>query len=97
MGSEMGIRDRVNGITKWEAKVIRNDNVASFIKEFVIESPEEMNYKAGGYIQMEIPECDINYKEMDITSHPDEHPDNPQKFKLEWDKFTLWPFNNHNK
>ena len=90
------VPEEVFGIKKWEAKVKSNFNVASFIKEFVIEIPEEMNYKAGGYIQIEIPECDINYKEMDITSHPDEHPDNPQKFKLEWDKFNLWPLNMKN-
>ena len=90
------VPEEVFGIKKWEAKVKSNYNVASFIKEFVIEIPEEMNYKAGGYIQIEIPECDINYKEMDITSHPDEHPDNPQKFKLEWDKFNLWPLNMKN-
>ena len=90
------VPEEVFGIKKWEAKVKSNYNVASFIKEFVIEIPQEMNYKAGGYIQIEIPECDINYKEMDITSHPDEHPDNPQKFKLEWDKFNLWPLNMKN-
>ena len=90
------VPEEVFGIKKWEAKVKSNYNVASFIKEFVIEIPEEMDYKAGGYIQIDIPECYINYKEMDITSHPDEHPDNPQKFKLEWDKFNLWPLNMKN-
>ena len=90
------VPEEVFGIKKWEAKVKSNYNVASFIKEFVIEIPEEMDYKAGGYIQIEIPECDINYNEMDITSHPDEHPENPQKFKLEWDKFNLWPLNMKN-
>ncbi|MBT5936465.1 MAG: NADH:ubiquinone reductase (Na(+)-transporting) subunit F [Cryomorphaceae bacterium] len=90
------VPEEVFGIKKWEAKVKSNYNVASFIKEFVIEIPEEMNYKAGGYIQIEIPECDINYEDMDITSHPKEHPDDPQKFKLEWDKFHLWPLNMKN-
>ena len=90
------VPEEVFGIKKWEAKVKSNYNVASFIKEFVIEIPEEMDYKAGGYIKIEIPECDINYNEMDITSNPDEHPENPQKFKLEWDKFNLWPLNMKN-
>ena len=49
-----------------------------------------MDYKAGGYIQIEIPECEINYKDMDISAHPDEHPEDKNKFKLEWDKFNLW-------
>ena len=78
------VPEEVFGIKKWEAKVKSNYNVASFIKEFVIEIPEEMDYKAGGYIQIEIPECDIDYNDIDITSHPKEHPDDPQKFKLEW-------------
>ena len=39
---------------------------ASFIKELVIEMPEEMDYKAGGYIQIEIPECEVDYKDIDI-------------------------------
>ena len=90
------VPEEVFGIKKWQAKVKSNYNVASFIKEFVIEIPEEMNYKAGGYIQIEIPECDINYGDIDITSHPEEHPDDPQKFKHEWDNFNLWPLNMKN-
>ena len=84
------VPEEVFGIKKWEATVVRNWNVASFIKEFVVEIPEDMGYKAGGYIQIEIPECEIDYKDMDISAHPDEHPDDPQKFNLEWDKFKLW-------
>jgi len=91
------VPEEVFGIKKWQAKVKSNYNVASFIKEFVIEIPEEMDYKAGGYIQIEIPECDVNYDSIDITSHPKEHPDDPQKFKLEWDNFNLWPLNMKNK
>ena len=41
------VPEEVFGIKKYEAKVVRNYNVASFIKEFVVEIPEEMNYKAG--------------------------------------------------
>ena len=90
------VPEEVFGIKKWQAKVKSNYNVASFIKEFVIEIPEEMDYKAGGYIQIEIPECDINYQDIDITSHPEEHPDDPQKFKHEWDNFNLWRLNMKN-
>jgi Na+-transporting NADH:ubiquinone oxidoreductase subunit F len=84
------IPEEVFGIKKWEATVVRNYNVASFIKEFVVEIPEDMNYKAGGYIQIEIPECEIDYKDIDITAHPEEH-ETPDKFQAEWDKFGLWP------
>ena len=47
------VPEEIFGIKKYEATVVRNWNVASFIKEFVVEIPEEMDYKAGGYIQIE--------------------------------------------
>jgi Na+-transporting NADH:ubiquinone oxidoreductase subunit F len=87
---EISIPEEVFGIKKWEAKVVSNYNVASFIKEFIVELPKDMDYKAGGYIQIEIPECEVNYKDIDITAHPDDHPGEPEKFKVEWDKFGLW-------
>ena len=86
---EITIPEEVFGIKKWEATVVRNYNVASFIKEFVVEIPEDMGYKAGGYIQIEIPAGEIDYKDIDITAHPEEHED-PNKFQAEWDKFGLW-------
>ena len=61
------VPEEVFGIKKYEAKVVRNYNVASFIKEFVVEIPEEMNYKAGGYIQIEIPKCEVNYSDIDLS------------------------------
>jgi Na+-transporting NADH:ubiquinone oxidoreductase subunit F len=84
------IPEEVFGIKKWDATVVRNYNVASFIKEFVVEIPEDMGYKAGGYIQIEIPPCEVKFEDMDITAHPEEH-ETPDKFKAEWDKFNLWP------
>ena len=85
------IPEEIFGIKKWQATVVSNYNVASFIKEFVVEIPEDMDYKAGGYIQIEIPKCEVKYEDMDITAHPEEHPGEPDKFKMEWDKFNLWP------
>ncbi|CAL2102556.1 Na(+)-translocating NADH-quinone reductase subunit F [Tenacibaculum sp. 190130A14a] len=87
---DISIPEEIFGIKKWEAVVVRNYNVASFIKEFVVEIPEDMNYKAGGYIQIEIPKCEVKFSDMDITAHPEEH-DTPDKFQVEWDKFGLWP------
>ena len=84
------IPEEVFGIKKWDAVVVRNYNVASFIKEFVVEIPADMGYKAGGYIQIEIPPCEVKFADMDITAHPEEH-DTPDKFKAEWDKFKLRP------
>ncbi len=88
---DIQIPEEVFGVKKWEATVVRNWNVASFIKEFVVEIPEDMDYKAGGYIQIEVPKCTVKYEDIDITAHPEEHPGEPDKFKDEWDKFQLWP------
>ncbi|MCF6222837.1 MAG: NADH:ubiquinone reductase (Na(+)-transporting) subunit F [Flavobacteriaceae bacterium] len=88
---EITIPEEIFGIKKFEAVVKSNYNVASFIKEFVVELPEDMDYKPGGYIQIEIPNTKVDFKNMDITAHPKEHPGEPDKFKLEWDKFNLWP------
>lgn len=84
------VPEEVFGIKKWEAEVVRNWNVASFIKEFVVKLPEDMDYQPGGYIQIEIPKGEVKFQDMDITAHPEEH-DDPKKFQLEWDKFNLWP------
>ena len=87
----ISIPEEVFGIKKWEATVVSNYNVATFIKEFVVEIPEDMGYKAGGYIQIEIPECEVKYADMDVSAHPQDHPGEPDKFKADWEKFGLWP------
>ena len=92
----ISIPEEVFGIKKWDAVVVRNYNVASFIKEFVVEIPADMGYKAGGYIQIEIPPCEVKFADMDITAHPEEH-DSPDKFKAEWGKFKLRPLVMKNK
>ena len=88
---DIQIPEEVFGVKKWEATVVRNWNVASLIKEFVVEIPEDMDYEAGGYIQIEVPKCTVKYEDIDITAHPEEHPGEPDKFKKEWDNFKLWP------
>jgi Na+-transporting NADH:ubiquinone oxidoreductase subunit F len=85
------VEESVLGIKEWEATVVSNYNVATFIKEFIVEIPEDMNYEAGGYIQIKIPTCTVNFSEMDITAHPQDHPGEPDKFRADWDKFGLWP------
>lgn len=84
------VEEEVLGIKEWTAKVVSNYNVATFIKEFIVEIPEDMDYKAGGYIQIKIPNCTVNYKDMDITAHPQDHPGQPDKFQAAWEKFGLW-------
>ncbi|MDP4665671.1 MAG: NADH:ubiquinone reductase (Na(+)-transporting) subunit F [Flavobacteriaceae bacterium] len=88
---DIKIPEEVFGIKKWECTVKSNYNVASFIKEFVVELPsgENLDFEAGGYIQIDVPQCVVNFKDMDITAHPEDHP-NPNEFQAEWDKFGLW-------
>lgn len=77
------VPEEVFGVKSWECEVISNNNVASFIKEFVVKLPEgeKLNFKPGSYAQIVIPKFDIKYSDMDIDD----------RFKSEWDKFKLWP------
>ncbi len=88
---KIGIPEEIFGIKKWECEVLSNYNVASFIKEFVVKLPEgeTLDFKPGGYIQIDVPQITVNFKDMDITAHPDYH-DDPMKFKSEWDNWNLW-------
>ncbi len=85
------IPEEIFGIKKWECEVVSNYNVASFIKEFVVKLPEgeNLDFEAGGYIQIDVPPITVDFKDIDITSHPELQRD-PMDFKGEWDKFGLW-------
>ena len=88
---EIEVEEEIMGIKEWEATVVSNYNVATYIKEFIVEIPEDMNYKAGGYIQIKIPEGETKFSEMDIKAHPTDHPGEPDKFEKDWEngKFAL--------
>ena len=88
---EIQVPEEVFGIKKWECTVLSNYNVASFIKEFVVQLPEgeHLEFEAGGYIQIDVPAVTVEYKDIDITAHPEHHKD-PKTFQSEWDKFGLW-------
>jgi len=88
---KISVPEEVFGIKKWECTVRSNYNVASFIKEFVVELPEGeiLDFQSGGYIQIDVPQVEVDYKDFDIAPHPDD-PSGPDKFKSEWDKFKLW-------
>ena len=85
------IPEEIFGIKKWECEVVSNYNVASFIKEFVVKLPEgeTLDFEAGGYIQVDVPATECDFKDMNIEPHPDD-PAGPDKFKEDWDKFGLW-------
>ena len=76
------VEEEIFGIKKWECEVVSNDNVATFIKEFVVKLPEGeiLDFKSGGYIQIDVPPCEIDYKSMDVQD----------EYKPDWDKFGLW-------
>ncbi len=84
------IPDEIFSIKKYQCEVVSNYNVASFIKEFVVKLPEGENleFEAGGYIQIDVPECTVDFNDIDISPHPDD-PAGQDKFKDEWDKFKL--------
>jgi len=69
-------------VKKWQCKVRSNDNVATFIKELVLELPagEHVDFRAGGYIQIEAPPHHIKYTEFDVAD----------EYREDWDKFKLW-------
>jgi Na+-transporting NADH:ubiquinone oxidoreductase subunit F len=81
---DIHVEEEVLGVKEWEATVVSNYNVATYIKEFIVEIPEDMDYKAGGYIQIKVPKCEIKYSDMDITAHPQDHPGEPDKFEKDW-------------
>jgi Na+-transporting NADH:ubiquinone oxidoreductase subunit F len=72
----------VFGIKRWQCRVRSNRSVATFIKELVLELPEgeDLNFRAGGYIQIEAPPHEVNYAEFDI----------PGKFRDDWERFELF-------
>ena len=76
------VPDEVFGAKKWECEVISNDNVATFIKELVLKLPEgeEVGFKAGGYVQMEIPPYSLDYKSFDVS----------KEYHDDWERFGVW-------
>ncbi|MGE4586440.1 MAG: NADH:ubiquinone reductase (Na(+)-transporting) subunit F [Mangrovibacterium sp.] len=76
------IPKEVLGVKKWECEVVSNRNVATYIKEFVVKLPEgeKLDFKSGGYIQIDVPKIEVNFKDMDID----------EKFCQEWEKFGMF-------
>jgi len=81
---EVQVPDEVFGVRRINCKVVSNDNVASFIKELVLALPEgeELEFRAGGYIQIECPPHDLRFSDFDIG----------ERFRDEWDRFNLWRY-----
>lgn len=78
------VPEEVFGIKKWRCKVRSNHNVATFIKELVLELPpgEDVHFRAGGYIQIESPPYQVNYRNFQVED----------RFREDWDRFNLWKY-----
>jgi Na+-transporting NADH:ubiquinone oxidoreductase subunit F len=70
------------GVKQWDCTVLSNDNVATFIKELVLKIPEgeSVDFRAGGYVQLECPPHVVDYKEFDI----------PDEYRGDWDRFKVF-------
>jgi len=77
------VEPEIFSVRKWQCKVRSNNNVATFIKELVLELPkgESVPFRAGGYIQIECPPHVAKYADFDIG----------EEYRGDWDKFNLWP------
>jgi Na+-transporting NADH:ubiquinone oxidoreductase subunit F len=81
---KIAVPDEVFGVKKWACTVRSNDNVATFIKELILELPagENVEFRAGGYIQIECPPHHCSFKDFDIA----------ERFRQDWDRFNLWQY-----
>ncbi|MEO1476041.1 MAG: NADH:ubiquinone reductase (Na(+)-transporting) subunit F [Pseudomonadota bacterium] len=81
---EVEVPEEVFGVKKWTCEVVSNDNVATFIKQLVLKLPdgEDVNFRAGGYIQISAPPHKVSYKDFDVQD----------EYKPDWDKFNLWQY-----
>jgi Na+-transporting NADH:ubiquinone oxidoreductase subunit F len=78
------VEPEIFNVRKWRCTVRSNRNVATFIKELVLELPEgeEVPFRAGGYIQIECPPHEVRYADFDIE----------EEYREDWDKFDMWRF-----
>ncbi|MBP3455808.1 MAG: NADH:ubiquinone reductase (Na(+)-transporting) subunit F [Alistipes sp.] len=72
----------VLSIKKWECEVVSNHNVATFIKEFVVKLPEgeHLNFRSGGYIQIDVPAITVDYKDIDVDT----------EYRADWEKMGVF-------
>lgn len=79
---EIEIPKEFFGIKKWNCKVVSNRNVATFIKELVLQLPEGecIDFRSGGYIQIDIPACTVPFSNINVE----------EKFRADWQKMGLF-------
>ncbi len=76
------VPEHVLGVKKWECEVVSNNNVATYIKEFVVKLPEgeNLNFKSGGYIQIDVPAINVDFKDMIIGD----------EYRPEWERYGMF-------
>ena len=81
---DIEVEESFLGVKRWECEVVSNDNVATFIKELVLKLPdgEDVNFRAGGYVQLECPPHVVKYSDFDIG----------EEYRGDWDKFNMWRY-----
>ena len=81
---DIEIPPEIFNVRQWQCRVRSNHNVATFIKELVLELPEgeEVPFRAGGYIQIEAPAGTYDYKDYAVE----------EEYKADWDQFNLWRY-----
>ncbi|MCA9538218.1 MAG: NADH:ubiquinone reductase (Na(+)-transporting) subunit F, partial [Myxococcales bacterium] len=81
---EIEVEPEIFSVRKWECTTRSNHNVATFIKELVLNLPEgeAVPFRAGGYIQIECPPHTVHYKDFIIE----------ERFREDWDRFNMWQF-----
>ena len=85
---EMAIPESILGIKKWECTVVSNRNISTFLKEFVVKLPEgeSLNFRAGGYIQIDVPALDVDFKDIDVD----------ERYKADWERMKMFDLKMHN-
>ena len=90
LGCQVKVKDKLEiivpesalSVKKWECEVISNRNVATFIKEFCVKIPdgETLNYRSGGYIQVDVPAMTVDYKDIDVD----------EQYRADWEKMGMF-------
>ncbi len=83
------VPEEIFGIQKFECTVASNDNVATFIKELIvnIDGGKTLDFQAGGYIQIDIPRYKNDFREFDVQ----------EEYREDWDKFNVWQYKGRNE
>ncbi len=86
---ELELPPEIFAISKWQCKVLSNESCSTFIKELILELPEgeDLDFRAGGYIQIDAPPHVLDYKTIEVA----------EEYREDWDKYDLWQYHSEVK